>query len=99
MSQSPNPAAAQQVSPLLALATTLLRAGRTADAIVPLRDAALLDSSNPLIQHDLGLACLEVGQLEDAVAALLDSKSSKLSGQELDRLQKLIDKARKGGKK
>ena len=70
MSQSPNSAAAQQVSPLLALATTLLRAGRTADAIAPLRDAALLDPSNPLIQHDLGLACLEVGQLEDAVAAL-----------------------------
>jgi BlaI family transcriptional regulator, penicillinase repressor len=39
------------------------------------------------------------GSAEDAVAALLDSKSSKLSEPELDRLQKLIDKARKGGKK
>ena len=39
------------------------------------------------------------GSAEDAVAALLDPRSSKLSELELDRLQKLIDKARKGGKK
>jgi tetratricopeptide (TPR) repeat protein len=70
MSQSPNPAAPQQVAPLLALATKLLRAGRTADAIAPLRDAALLQPSNPIIQHDLGLACLEVGRVPDAIAAL-----------------------------
>jgi tetratricopeptide (TPR) repeat protein len=70
MSQSPNPAASQQVAHLLALATNLLRAGRPADAIAPLRDAALLQPSNPIIQHDLGLACLEVGRLPDAVAAL-----------------------------
>ena len=70
MSQSPNPAAPQQVAPLLALATKLLRAGRPADAIAPLLDAALLQPSNPIIQHDLGLACLEVGRLPDAIAAL-----------------------------
>jgi len=70
MSQSPNPAAPQQVGPLLALATTLLRAGRPADAIAPLRDAALLQPSNAIIQHDLGLACLEVGRIPDAIAAL-----------------------------
>src|SRR5262250_2965030 len=70
MSQSPNPAAPQQVASLLALATTWLRAGRPADAIAPLRDAALLEPSNPLIQHDLGLACLEVGRLPDAITAL-----------------------------
>ena len=70
MSQSPNPAALQQVAPLLALATTLLMAGRPADAIAPLRDAALLQPSNPMIQHDLGLACLEVGRVPDAIAAL-----------------------------
>ena len=70
MSQSPNPAAPQQVAPLLALATKLLRAGRPADAIAPLRDAALLEPSNPIIQHDLGLACLEVGRVPDAIAAL-----------------------------
>src|SRR5262249_35587553 len=70
MSQSPNPAAPQEVAPLLALATEFLRAGRPADAIGPLRDAALLQPSNPLIQHDLGLACLEVGRVPDAIAAL-----------------------------
>jgi len=70
MSQSPNPAAAPQVAPLLALATQSLRAGRPADAITPLRDAALLQPSNPIIQHDLGLACLEVGRIPEAIAAL-----------------------------
>ena len=39
------------------------------------------------------------GSAEDAVRALLDSSSSKLSEEELDRLQRLIDKARKGGRK
>jgi predicted transcriptional regulator len=39
------------------------------------------------------------GSPEEAVAALLDAGSSKLSDEELDRLQELIDKARKGGKK
>ena len=39
------------------------------------------------------------GSREEAVAALLDSSSAKLSDSELDRLQQLIDKARKGGKK
>jgi tetratricopeptide (TPR) repeat protein len=70
MSQSPNPVASQQVAPLLALATKLLRAGRPADAIAPLHDAALLEPFNPIIQHDLGLACLEVGRVSDAIAAL-----------------------------
>src|SRR5580700_9303741 len=69
MSQSPNPAV-PQVAPLLALASNFLKAGRPADAIAPLRDAALLQPSNPTIQHDLGLACLEVGRLPDAIAAL-----------------------------
>jgi predicted transcriptional regulator len=39
------------------------------------------------------------GSPQEAVAALLDASSSKLSEAELDRLQELIDKARKGGKK
>ena len=39
------------------------------------------------------------GSSEEAVAALLDSSSSKLSDSELDRLQQLIEKARRGGKK
>jgi tetratricopeptide (TPR) repeat protein len=70
MSQSPNPAAPQQVAPLLAVAAQWLRAGRPDEAIAPLRDAALLEPSNPIIQHDLGLACLDVGRVTDAVAAL-----------------------------
>ena len=70
MSQSPNSSAPQQVAPLLALAIQFLRAGRPAEAIAPLRDAATLDPSNATIQHDLGLACLEVGCVPDAIAAL-----------------------------
>jgi Flp pilus assembly protein TadD len=69
MSQSPNPVGPQQVAPLLALATQFLQAGQTADAIVPLRDAALLQPSNPIIQHDLGLACLEVDRIPEAIEA------------------------------
>ena len=76
MSESPNPALLQQIAPLLALATQLLRAGRPADAIAPLRDAALLQPSNPMIQHDLGLACLEVGRVPDAIAALQQAVAS-----------------------
>ena len=70
MAQSFNSVVPQQVGPLLALATTRLREGRPVDAIAPLREAALLEPLNPMIQHDLGLACLEVGNIEDAVAAL-----------------------------
>ena len=70
MSQSPNPVAPQQTALLLALATQSLRAGRPADAIAPLRDAALLEPFNSTILHDLGLACLEAGRVPDAIAAL-----------------------------
>jgi tetratricopeptide (TPR) repeat protein len=70
MTQSPNSAVSQQVAPLLALAAKFLMAGRPADAIAPLRDAALLQPSNAIIQHDLGLACLEVDRVPDAIAAL-----------------------------
>jgi Flp pilus assembly protein TadD len=70
MSPSSHPAQSQEVAPLLALAAQLLSAGRPADAIVPLREAALLQPSNPVILHDLGLACLEVGLIPDAIAAL-----------------------------
>jgi tetratricopeptide (TPR) repeat protein len=51
------------------LATQFLRDGRPDDAIAPLREAALLRPSDPIIQHDLGLACLEVGRASDAIAA------------------------------
>lgn len=69
MSKFPNPAP-QHVAPLLTLATKLLKAGRLAEAIAPLRDAARLEPFNPVIQHDLGLACLEVGRIPDAIASL-----------------------------
>ncbi len=70
MYQSSRPAAPQQVARFLGLATKLLRAGQPADAIAPLREAALLEPSNAAIQHDLGLACLEAGHIPDAIGAL-----------------------------
>jgi tetratricopeptide (TPR) repeat protein len=60
----------QNAAALLNLATELLRQGRPAEAIAPLRGAAALIPANPTIEHDLGLACLEAGQLPDAIAAL-----------------------------
>ena len=39
------------------------------------------------------------GSSQEAVAALLDASSSKLSDSELDQLQELINKTRKGGRK
>src|SRR5579883_2206606 len=67
---SPNRGELQQVAPLLALAGNFLRARRPADAIAPLCDAALLEPSNSMIQHDLGLAYLEIGRIADAIVAL-----------------------------
>ena len=69
ISKSPNSAASLKVAHLLADATKWLTAGRPADAIPRLRDAARLEPSNAIIQHDLGLACLEVGRVPDAIAA------------------------------
>lgn len=70
MSQYPNETSPQQVVHLLSVASKFLQDGRPADAIAPLRDASLLEPFNPNIQHDLGLAYLEVGSLPDAIAAL-----------------------------
>jgi Flp pilus assembly protein TadD len=69
MSPSSHPAQSPDVTSVLALATRLLSAGRPADAIVPLREAALLQPTNSVILHDLGLACLEVGLIPDAITA------------------------------
>ncbi len=68
MLQSPETATPQPTS-LLALAAEFLRAGQPANAIAPLRDAALLQPANALILHDLGLAYLEFGLIPDAIAA------------------------------
>jgi tetratricopeptide (TPR) repeat protein len=70
MDRSQNSAAPQQVAALLASAAKLLRAGQPGEAIAPLHEAALLQPSDPNIQHDLGLACLEVGRIPEAIEAL-----------------------------
>ena len=57
-------------APLLARAAQALRAGRPSEAIEPLREAARLDSQNPNILHDLGVACLDTGRAAEAVVAL-----------------------------
>jgi tetratricopeptide (TPR) repeat protein len=65
-SNGPHPA---QVTQLLATAADLLRARRPVDALAPLRQAALLQPSDPIIQHDLGLAYLEIGRVPEAIVA------------------------------
>ena len=56
-------------APLRARAIQLLRAGRIGEAIVPLREAAALQPLDAALQHDLGLACLELGDADGAVTA------------------------------
>jgi len=58
------------VGALLAQATHLLKTGRPRDAVVPLREAAKWLPGNAAILHDLGLACLECGQIGEAIDAL-----------------------------
>jgi BlaI family penicillinase repressor len=69
------------------------RAGKYVFMPTMRRDTAKRSALRHLVQTFFG------GSTEDAVAALLDSTSSTLSESELDRLQRLIDKARKGGEK
>ncbi len=69
MPQTANRIPHRQVAPLLARAAECLKQGRPADAVGPLREAALVQPSNPLVQHDLGLALLETGRAADAVGA------------------------------
>lgn len=47
-----------------------LRAGRPADAIEPLQQAAQVQPGNAILLHDLGLACFESNRIDDAIAAL-----------------------------
>jgi tetratricopeptide (TPR) repeat protein len=56
-------------APNLARAVKSLKAGRPAEAIPHLREAARLQPANATIQHDLGLACLELGLLSEAIDA------------------------------
>ncbi len=69
MSVHETPIVKQQVAALIALAAQALRAGRPADAVLPLSQAAGLQPRDADIHHDLGLALLEVGRVPDAVAA------------------------------
>ena len=69
MTVSPPGLHPNEIRPLLEQAAQLLKAGRTAEALAPLRQAARLQPADPLIHHDLGLACLETGNVPEAIAA------------------------------
>src|SRR6202012_4758645 len=69
-STMPNSSSATAIADLLASAADHLKAARPGDAIAPLREASLLEPSNAVVLHDLGLACLEVNQMPDAIASL-----------------------------
>jgi tetratricopeptide (TPR) repeat protein len=69
MLSAPGPSTTEPVRALLELAIQALRAGRPADAIAPLRQAALLRPQAAMIHHDLGLACLETGLVQESVDA------------------------------
>ena len=62
--------AMSEAARLLSMAAGSLRAGRPAEAIVPLQAAAQLLPDDAGVLHDLGLACLESGRLAEAIAAL-----------------------------
>ncbi len=70
MNDSLTAAPPQKLADLLSAATLLLQAGRPADAIAPLRDAAQLQPYNASLLHDLGLAYLESGLHAEAITAL-----------------------------
>jgi tetratricopeptide (TPR) repeat protein len=69
MPSAPGPQTSDPVRGLLELAVQALRAGRPADAISPLRQAALLKPQAAAIHHDLGLAYLETGLVQESVEA------------------------------
>jgi tetratricopeptide (TPR) repeat protein len=60
---------AEPVAALLERAVLALRAGRPADAIGPLHQATLLSPQSAVIHHDLGLAYLETGLVQESAAA------------------------------
>lgn len=69
-SPAPEQTHSPRVARLLAAAAGFLRAGRPGDAIPVLREATRWLPANAALLHDLGLACLECGELSEAVAAL-----------------------------
>jgi len=70
MSSPAEAAPPQQIEHLLERAAGFLKNGRPMEAIAPLMEAARLNPVSALIQHDLGLACLEAGLLPEAIQAL-----------------------------
>ena len=67
----------EQVGRLLGRATGFLKDARPADAVPLLREASRLQPLNALIQHDLGLALLETGGLEESIGAFRLAIASK----------------------
>jgi tetratricopeptide (TPR) repeat protein len=59
-----------QAAKLLADASRKLQAGRPAEAVPALREAARWQPGNAALLHDLGLACLQSGQVGEAIGAL-----------------------------
>jgi tetratricopeptide (TPR) repeat protein len=69
MSLHADPSLDERLSPLLASASRALAAGRPADAIPPLSEAAALRPTDAGLAHDLGLALLETDRVPEAIAA------------------------------
>jgi tetratricopeptide (TPR) repeat protein len=53
----------------LRVGSTMLAAGKPAEAIGAFRKAIEIDPENPVVHHDLGLACLRSARITDAIAA------------------------------
>jgi tetratricopeptide (TPR) repeat protein len=70
---SPSPhasASAVPVESVLRLSGQLLRAGRYAEAVAPLSQAARVAPNDPAVLHDLGMACLFARRLPEAATWL-----------------------------
>ena len=65
----PSKARARAAHALAVQGARLVRQGRHAQAIAPLRRSVELDPTVATAQHDLGLACLAAGRLEEAASA------------------------------
>ena len=69
MARTDRPVDTGQIAALLTRADQSMRAGRPAEALLPLQQAVALQPSNAAIRHDLGSVCLQTGRLAEAVAA------------------------------
>ncbi len=69
MARTDTPVDTGQIAALLTRADRSMRAGRPAEALLPLQQAVALQPANAPIRHDLGSVCLQTGRLAEAVAA------------------------------